>query len=242
VKVVAEEMVDLTTGLVAYYPFNGNANDESGNGHDGTLYGLTNIQDRFMQPNSALQFDGDNDYIEVTNSNDLNVLNGNLTVCFWVKAIMNQNNWDGYYTILDMSHTHEIGWAFQGQPYYSGLAFNVLPHTGDNSPYNNLLFQDSMVLNNQWHLLTGTYSDTLMQIYLDGILIDYTSSLVHPNPPGYGSLYIGGWRGIYRNFRGIIDDIRIYNKVLNNSEIQAIYHEGGWPLSKQINPNVTGEE
>jgi hypothetical protein len=43
----------LTNGLVGYYPFNGNANDVSGNGHNGTVYGATLASDRFKQPNQA---------------------------------------------------------------------------------------------------------------------------------------------------------------------------------------------
>ena len=52
-----------TEGLVAYYPFNGNANDESTDGHDGTVYGATLTTDRFGNSNSAYSFDGINDYI-----------------------------------------------------------------------------------------------------------------------------------------------------------------------------------
>ena len=47
---------DLNDGLVAYYPFNGNANDESGNGYNGTVYGATLTYDRFGNPNSAYSF------------------------------------------------------------------------------------------------------------------------------------------------------------------------------------------
>ena len=48
----------LTDGLVAYYPFNGNANDATGNGHDGTVTGATLTTDRFGQPNAAYLFGG----------------------------------------------------------------------------------------------------------------------------------------------------------------------------------------
>ena len=54
-----------TTGLVAYYPFNGNANDESGNGNDGIVQGATLTADKFSNQESAYQFDGENDYIEL---------------------------------------------------------------------------------------------------------------------------------------------------------------------------------
>jgi hypothetical protein len=55
----------INDGLVAYYPFNGNANDESGNGHNGTINSATLTSDRFGNPNSAYSFDGVNDYIDI---------------------------------------------------------------------------------------------------------------------------------------------------------------------------------
>ncbi len=56
--------VDLNNGLIAYYPFNGNANDESGNGYSGTVYGATLTTDRFGNSDSAYSFDGVDDYID----------------------------------------------------------------------------------------------------------------------------------------------------------------------------------
>ena len=44
---------DLGDGLIAYYPFNGNANDESGNGNNGTVYGASLTTDRLGNPSSA---------------------------------------------------------------------------------------------------------------------------------------------------------------------------------------------
>src|SRR5580765_1767639 len=53
------------TGLIAYYPFNGNAHDETGNYHNGTVYGATLSDDRFGNPKSAYSFDGINDQIVI---------------------------------------------------------------------------------------------------------------------------------------------------------------------------------
>ena len=50
--------INLDSGLVAHYPFNGNANDESGNGNDGTVNGATLTTDRFGNANKAYSFDG----------------------------------------------------------------------------------------------------------------------------------------------------------------------------------------
>jgi hypothetical protein len=53
-----EAFTDLKDGLVAHYPFNGNANDESGNGNNGTVNGATLTTDRFGNMNKAYSFDG----------------------------------------------------------------------------------------------------------------------------------------------------------------------------------------
>lgn len=57
---------DLSEGLILYYPFDGNANDESGNGENGTIYGPSLTYDRFGNENSAYEFNGTSDYIAIT--------------------------------------------------------------------------------------------------------------------------------------------------------------------------------
>jgi hypothetical protein len=78
-------------GLVAHYPFNGNANDESGNGNDGYVGGATLTEDRFGNPDSAYYFDG-NDYIEINKNTNpkKNIFNPDslptaLTIAAWAK-------------------------------------------------------------------------------------------------------------------------------------------------------------
>jgi len=56
---------DLNDGLIAHYPFNGNANDASGNGNHGTVNGATLTEDRFGNADSAYKFDGQDDYIDL---------------------------------------------------------------------------------------------------------------------------------------------------------------------------------
>ena len=61
----------LSSNLVAHLPLNNNANDVTGNGHDGTVYGSSFTSDRFGNPNSACDFDGINDYIDFGNDASL---------------------------------------------------------------------------------------------------------------------------------------------------------------------------
>jgi len=77
---------DLNDGLVAYYPFNGNANDESGNGNHGTVNGATLTDNRFGNPNSAYNFDGSNDYIDAPTNFGYTTF----TVTAWIKLKTHQ--------------------------------------------------------------------------------------------------------------------------------------------------------
>lgn len=71
-----------TNGLVAYYSFNGNANDESGNGNHGIVHGATSTSDKFSNPNSAYWFDGIDDYIQLP----ISIIDGQEgTISCWIQ-------------------------------------------------------------------------------------------------------------------------------------------------------------
>ncbi len=71
-----------TNGLVGYWPFNGNANDESGNSHNGTVTGAVLTSDRYGENNGAYYFDGTSDYIYITNSS---LVSGSyVSISMWV--------------------------------------------------------------------------------------------------------------------------------------------------------------
>ena len=72
----------LNLGLVAYYPFNGNAKDESGNGNNGTVFGAQSSTDRFGAAEQAFRFDGEDDFIEVLDSLSLRPASA-LTLSIW---------------------------------------------------------------------------------------------------------------------------------------------------------------
>ena len=72
-----------SSGLVGWYPFNGNANDESGNGRNGTVNGATISSDRIGKLNSVYDFDGTDDYISVTNTP---FTNSPFTISAWINV------------------------------------------------------------------------------------------------------------------------------------------------------------
>ena len=73
-----------TNGLVGYWGFNGNGNDQTGNGNNGAVNGATLTTDRNGNANSAYSFDGVSNYIRCTNSGIVG--NNSRTICFWVKT------------------------------------------------------------------------------------------------------------------------------------------------------------
>ncbi len=75
-----------TNGLMGYWPFNGNANDESGNGNNGLVNGATLTNDRFGLSNKAYSFDGLDDFIQMINSGPSG--NTNVSVSFWMSTTM----------------------------------------------------------------------------------------------------------------------------------------------------------
>ncbi|CAB1063452.1 hypothetical protein D1BOALGB6SA_8235, partial [Olavius sp. associated proteobacterium Delta 1] len=76
----AQAFADLSQGLVAYYPFNGNADDESGNGNHGVVNGATVTEDRFGNLGSAYEFDGVSSYIEIADNTALRISGTDFTL------------------------------------------------------------------------------------------------------------------------------------------------------------------
>jgi hypothetical protein len=123
-------MADLTDGLVAYYPFNDNANDESGNGNNGTAMGATLTTDRFGNPNSAFVFDGTNDYIAL----DDHYANGNslaqFSVSVWYKTSFSGTDFMENWSFYDFDRSEWFNVYIRGDN--GRLAFSGSDGTNDN--------------------------------------------------------------------------------------------------------------
>lgn len=89
-----------TNGLIGWWPFNGNANDESVNTNDGTVNGATLTTDRFGNANSAYQFNGTTSFITLP-SNVNQLIDSSYTISFWIYASSNANVFDGYEILGD---------------------------------------------------------------------------------------------------------------------------------------------
>ena len=230
----------LTNGLVAYFPFNGNANDVSGNGNNGAIYGgVTLTTDRFGNPNAAYAFDGSTGYIDVSQSSTLNVLTTNVTLSAWI--------WQGAaipggFSILSKSNTkYGNGWMFDTYSCSTSSGRRLRLQTGGNDSSCNVPGDIDYSLM-QWHHVVATILGTNGYVYLDGNLDGSGDVGIVPTNAldvfiGYTHVVEGA--GATAWFNGAIDDIRIYNRALSTSEVQELYQYEVGPivtLIKSVKP------
>jgi hypothetical protein len=207
-------LADLNDGLVAHYPFDGNAQDASGNGNDGTVNGATLTEDRLGNVDSAYQLDG-NDYIEVQDSSLLD-LTATFTISLWINQSQAQAS--GYRLIDKVTPGVNDGYGFDTYDNSTGKRMRFIggaKNVSANTAYSL----------NEWHYLVVTFSNGTSTFYLDGITDgsgNHGSSMQTNNLP----LRIGTSRSKYTNtlgFKGMMDDVRIYNRALSECEIQSLY-------------------
>jgi hypothetical protein len=212
----------LTTGLVAYYPFNGNANDKSGNGNNGIVTGAILTADRFGNPNSAYLFS--NNYIRIPNSKiyDFN----NYTVSFWASTFSTLRQ----VPIVKLNYDDATNEQF-------GFVFNDLNVNGFQfaTKYNNnctpgIGWQKNEVINiltdGSFHHFAGSVNGDIINLYIDGLLV---KSIIGPSKLSSscfnGDIQIGrNWKSFNNFFQGKIDDIAIWNRALGDKEIKDLYN------------------
>ena len=213
-------------GLVAWYPFDGNASDMSGNGSHGTVNGVALGADRFGQIGMAYDFDGVNDKI-IVNGSWPNA-NSSRSVSAWYKAPSHKGN---IFTFGDG--------LLQKARFSVGLNFNNI--------HGSLGFigqgRDQMFsvngLYHAWNMILLTYDGLLGNLYLNGdVLSESFNYILETN--GSMPLIIGS-NSLNRNdefFSGCIDDVRIYNRALSASEVQFLYQLESTP--PDLNASVSG--
>ncbi len=215
-----------TNGLVGWWPFNANANDESGNGNNGTVNGATLTTDRFGNASNAYSFDGLDDFIELVQP----FFNGSNTVSdFTISLWINQAELPSYYYhVLGFSSywkEKQLQIGSQGDLNFSGSNNSGYFGTPTISSFNSL---------NTWSHILVTYNQSYLRIKAN--LIDATGGSIPYSNLDF-SVEISGnstgknqigcinsvSNGNYSFFNGKIDDIGIWNRLLSDQEISNLY-------------------
>lgn len=227
-----------TNGLVGWWPFNGNANDGTGNNNNGTINGATLTTDRFGIPNCAYDFNGLTNFIQVSTTN---FPNKNRTISAWIYFNGAKNNGTPPYdwqTILDYGSITK-GLLIGANLYKGKLMYN---YGTNNQPMSN----DSVHIHQWSHVVmtldsTGTCSFYINNIYKNGGTITNFANTILNGVGTIGKSTNNAWY-----FYGKLDDIRIYNRVLSVNEISELYNESLCYQSITvtdtliINANLTG--
>ncbi len=213
--------VDLGNGLIAYYPFNGNANDESGHYNNGTVYGGSLTTDRFGNPNSAYEFLS-GQYLTLPNNSDFDFTN-EMSISLWIAPNYPDGSYNEYWMYPIRKGTQEAAsdWSW-------GIYFNIVTKM-----YGLILKTEdgitteidrdmSEIPENSYSHIVLVYDGNKLRLYKNGILIESVSKtgIVHNNPNAdISTVYTNIWY-----YQGKLDDMRFYNRALTDEEIQELYN------------------
>jgi hypothetical protein len=213
-----ESGADLTNGLVLYYSFDPNSipvSDDSGHGHTGTVSGATWVTNGVV--GAAYSFDGNNDHISLSPF----TLATNATYSAWAK-LSNSGGYNYYNTVFGYYYV-ALG--------YNGYMLNL--DAGDNIV---VLGPDAQVMwswvpNTNWHQYSVVKTGTSFELFVDGVSWGSRTSIAHDitrigcNPDGTFRM------------KGMIDEIRIYDRAMTAGEVAALYAASVGPGAQLV---VTG--
>ena len=212
------------TGLVAYYPFNGNANDKSGNTNDGTVYGgATLALDRFGTEDSAYLFDGETGYIEVPHDSTLD-LPSEITISAWINTQGPLEGEDSY-AVVHKGGYGETPETDLNYVLYGAGGLKVRGGFEDGTGANSLYSSQGSYQADKWQHISWTYDGSYLRIYINGSLDSSFAETHSPNTLNHPmSIGVEMRSAEFRFwFKGLIDDVRIYSRALSEAEIQEMY-------------------
>jgi hypothetical protein len=200
-----------SSGLVGWWPFNGNANDESGSGNNGVVTGATLATDRFGVSNKAYSFNGLNQSISVNHSASLNFSN-TYSIDYWVN---NYNSTGGWYSTISKDNW----WANSGFVYFIQSSQLFIVNCGNSTNY------ATTIPVNSWSKITVVYSKGTIIFYLNGVMVfsENQSYGAGSESMTFGARHFNNGLGLDNFFNGKIDDIAIYNRALTQVEITDLY-------------------
>jgi hypothetical protein len=232
-----EWLIDIPrNGLVAFYPFSGDAKDATANHLDGTaMNGPTLVADRFNQDHHAYSFDGVDDYITMGNPALLQ-LHGSFTVSGWMNAKEITKDHvviSKVYSNPSYGYNLTQGYEIQASPLGANgndrLFQTIYSSVGTSTTVDQFINVYTNALNaNQWYFFAMVIDGKSFKFYLDGALqysFDYPLDML---PDGsQGPFEIGAVKYSSEAFfhDGLVDDVALYNRALTETEVTQLYQQ-----------------
>ena len=226
---------DLTSGLVGYWTFDGQdtdwgtntVNDMSTNSNNGTMINISTSTDAVSGIiGQALDFDGDNNYVDVPDSASLRVADGDFSVSFWLKR-------DAISSVIENlvgtenGVSNYLGWSIR-----LGGSDTISFYVNDGAGQKLAGGGEVLVVNEWYHFVGVVDSGNTIYYYLNGTLQDSTSLAGETAFEKNYGLDIGNIEsGSNRYFNGSIDEVRIYDRALSVSEVTELYNQGAKRLT-----------
>lgn len=223
IEIRVPDLSFLTNGLVAYYPFNGNAKDYSGYGNDGRLVNAALVPDRFGTPNGAVYASGEGSYVEVEGNPQLALLEASneITVSFWLWADAD-SLWSGVcFPVCMYNPPNGWGWELPVGP--GGMALNQREGNGD---WSNVVTDPIPTVTTSWtHIvMSASRASHNLGFYANGQSIGIVAASDFYLSAAVGPLYLGySPLGAVEYTSLKIDDLRLYSRALSESEVRALY-------------------
>lgn len=229
-----------TNGLIAYFPFNGNANDESGYGNNAIISGAVLTTDRLGATNKAFHFNGAGDRISASVTS-IPLGNSPRSITAWIKpdgdahpvnAVIAHGNGDCTGLMFGISFSKYLG----GTPGYNNVGF-----WGGCKDY----MASLKTASNQWSFVALIFDGLTVRLFVNERWETNAIGSLSTQP---GQLWIGAETlndgASFRDFfKGSIDQVRLYSRALADSEVQQLYAYEFGPhvdLIRAVKPSFSG--
>ncbi len=218
---------------VAYFPFNGDTRDYSGNAQDGFAFGASLVPDRFGNPNSALEFNGKDQYLIATLRN----IHSTFSLALWF-TMPDTNQWspdNEYPTLFDFGNGQAMAQILGKNEdiIHSGNLGKIsLRHDiGPDSPDNYTFYSNSNPSFETWHHLYAVFNSAglISEIWIDGILQGSFITQASLSPSGNQFIYFGRTESLGTNrsfFIGTIDEVNVFSCVLDPGQLHDLIESG----------------
>lgn len=206
-------------GLIGWWPFNGNANDESGNHNNGAIHGAVLTTDRLGSDSSAYLFDGSSSYISIPSSASLESPTFRLTMSTWINLAGYSLSGQAFAPILMKSDNGSNAFMYRFNININGAGLYVAINN-----WNNYTGITSNFLLNKWYMVTAVLDSSTSSFYINDSLISkmaFATNIVNNTLPLEIGRDVPGYTEV---FNGEIDDIGIWNRALSQQEISGLYN------------------